>query len=475
MTQYSSSHFNLVLAQMLRSPALTDLAIAKLDGQHFAAKTIGGGVVHAVMFNVIKKFVQEYKVLPDDLSLKAELHAYLLKYIPIPEKRQQLMVAVENILLLKQLCKPEGEGLARRVISHIVEVEVVAPAAGRLIVEAQSSGKFTGLAQKLQELEAQQQSVDGGRSFADILSLDMSDRGQRVQTYVPWLDARLGKGRGPVLGCGIGILAPQGVGKTSLGMSICTAQALSGQHTLLALAEGGYDQSIKNKITGCALGIDYTLLEQMSIEEALNKSGVNRLLAAKKLDAIAKYFHVLDLAKLGGGIESVVAEIATMAAAGHRPLYTYVDWAGVMAARDELVAAGKKSMEAALKHISYTTTDAAAKYNVMIAVAQQMAADNVKKGPFAENDQYCAAHCRGWTEPFKYVFVINPTRVEPKTRRRLNIFAMPKARDEPVPERFVVQLRGELATFQDMSTEWDIKNKNFKTKNSRDPEAVVAS
>lgn len=475
MTKFSSQHFDLVIAQMLRSPTLTDLAIAKLDGQHLAAKTVGGNVVHAVMFNVIKKFVEEFKTLPDDASLKAEVQAYLNKYIPMVYHQQQLMVAVDNILKLRHLSDARGEGLARRIISYIVEVEIVGPAAGRLMIEAQTTGKFTGLAQKLQELEAQQQSVDGGRSFADILSLDMSDRGQRVPTHITWLDSRLGKGRGPVRGCGIGIIMPQANGKTSLGISMCVAQALSGQYTLLSLAEGGYDQSIKNKITGCALGIDYTLMEQMSIEQAVIKCGINPLLAAKKLESIKTRLHVLDLARLGGGIESVAAEISTMGSAGRLPVYTYVDWAGIMAARDELVASGKRSMESALKHISYTVADTAAKHNVMIAVSHQMAADNVKKGPFALNDQYCGAHCRGWTEPFKYAIIANPWYQEKSTKTRLNVATIAKSRDDQIQDRFVLQLRGELSTFQDVSSDWEIKGKNFKARTVKTKEAVSVS
>jgi hypothetical protein len=177
-------------------------------------------------------------------------------------------------------------------------------------------------------------------------------------------------------------------------------------------------------------------------------------LAAKRLELIKKHLHVLDLAKLGGGIESVVAEIATLCASGKQPTYTYVDWAGIMAARDDLVASGKRQMEAALKHISYTAADAAAKYNVMIAVSQQMAADAVKKGPAAMNDQYCAAHCRGWTEPFKYVFVINP----PHPVNRTSVFGIPKARDDPPQDRFVVRLHGDIASFRDVTSDYECTN-----------------
>lgn len=470
-------HLDLVIVQMLRSPAVAEMAIKHLDGAHLVAQGVGGRPIHAVMFEVIKRYITQFGHLPDMATVRVEVGVYLEKYYPEPGVQKQLCDELKFLLELQPGSDTRGEDLARYVIQHIVKVQVYEPAARSAIDEAASSGQFNLLAARLQELNGQQTGLNGGKSIDKVLSVDLRQRGERMLTHVSWIDQRLGRGRGPVVGCTMVLIMPQGVGKTSLGMNLCINQALAGKDALLVLAEEGLSASVQQKIKGCALGVDYGLFDTMTDAEVFAHCKLSPILSVQKLQKIETHLRVLDLSSGVGGVDEIVAEIASLEARKRKPVFVYVDWAGFIVNRLTAVTSGKVTKEAALKSLSYALAEAAVRFNNIICIAQQMSGVAVERGPTGMNDQYCAEDCKGFTQPAKYVIVVNPHSEQGDIR--VNVCNIAKARDDAKPDRFVVRLKGEMSTFVDVSTDFEIKKKAIsdKRKNRRaaDSGATVSS
>jgi RecA/RadA recombinase len=244
-----------MLAQMLRAPAILELATRRIEAHHIKDPKVGGTPSQAVFFSIIKNYYLEHKDTPDLATVRAELEKFINDHFGF--SKQQADKVSADFAALSGWCAQiddRSEKLARRVVRFITERCVIVPAAKELLQtaldSASRSDEFLGsIGEKLQKLENEQKSLAGGLSISNISTFSDADGGERVLTGVPWLDARFGDGAGPVRGCTVGIIGPQGGGKTTMGINLAVSQALNCQHSLLVLAEEGISKSMRRKIT----------------------------------------------------------------------------------------------------------------------------------------------------------------------------------------------------------------------------------
>jgi len=257
---------------------------------------------------------------------------------------------------------------------------------------------------------------------------------------------------------------------TTLGISLSINQALQQRHTLLVLAEQGMDKSVTRKIKAASLGCDYTLFakHEDNLDEVLKEASIDKDIADKRIEAVNKYLHYMDLIRNPGGVSTIISQIEAMISDGIKPTYIYVDWAGKLA--DTVMGGSEgidfKSKFDALKHIASELTGLAARHDLIMCISQQMSATSVKKGFFADNGLYCAADCHSWTELFRYVIVLN----ERDKATKLQLLHIPKSREDEPPEPMLVKLRGEFCDFQDYTSSFMVAGKKFKSKVAKVPQ-----
>lgn len=474
---YNREHIDILLAQMMRSPSVVEATLsAQIEGQYLMDEEIGGVAAQSIAMRIIQRYYRRYNKTPDEPTLLADLNDFL-DHFRDGRRREVVRKGVNRILAWEKVVDERSEPLVRKMISDIANVCVFRPAMQEVLEDASQSGTMTGLGQKFIELEAKQASVTGGRSFSGILSKNLEEVGERVATMIPWIDACTGGGAGPVNGSVIGIIAPQNGGKTTFGIQLAVSQALAGKHALLVLAEEGLTASMRYKIVGCALGIDYTKFEKKSISDVVaDESGGSfskRQQFRQKMAQIEEYLHVLDLVKenlVPEGIAPIIAEIEQMKSKGQKPSYVYVDWAGIIA--DAVVQSSGRTKEAEIQSISFGLAQTAYRTNCIIGISQQMSAETVKRGEFFTPDMYCAADCRMFTAPMKYAIAIN----KQDKRTGNSLLTWIKSRDDGIlGDTMVVRLRGELAAFHDVSHKFEKRGKNFVTKYGKGSEGSVPS
>lgn len=463
METYKPEHYYVLLAQMLRSPAIAELASSHLEPHYINDKKVNGRPFQAIFFSFMQNYYREFKSCIDGATFLAEVHSFAdMFYGNKPIAHSKLTGEAEKFLTIAKHAAENGEPFARKLVQYIADQCVIRPQLTTLLSEVGETSNIRELGQNILDLDQQQQALQGGKIVNSLLDLDIGTAGGRVNTHIPWLDARFGDGDGPVLGCVMAIIAPQGCGKTSLGIQLAVSQALSGNHALLVLAEEGLTLSMMAKIFGCALGIPYPLIRGAAplkfsdkVKRAIEESGLNKELAHEKLKQLNEHLHVLNLVENWTGLSGIQATLQELYSEGKNATYTYVDWAGIIANR--IMAETGNTKESELKNISYTLNEYTQQFNSIIAVSQQMAATCVEKGPFSLNDHYCAADCRGFTEPMKYVFVINPQ--DSKTKNSLFIVA--KARDDEMRDNLIVKLDGQYPVFRDVSHQFEQQRKAF--------------
>lgn len=476
---YRTEHYDILLAQMLRNPTILHLASSFIVGSHLTDKRVGGTPVQALIFDVMKAHFAKYGAPPDRAVVMASVTPVIERYFRSPERLAGAKAQLDRFLSLAPMVTEKSERTARDLITHVYDLCVQQAAVDEGIDQYRQNQELSELRSRLDEIDAKQAALAGGLSVTGIIGMDLDDVGERVSTGLPFLDSRFGNGMGPVMGSLMAIIAPQGAGKTTLGIQLNVGQALAGRHTMLVLAEEGLSLSIRSKIVGCALGVNYETIRDDpaeafpgKVKSAVDRAGIDRRLASKKLACLERYLHVLDLVSQNYGdnaLEAIEGESETLRSKGQAPVYTYVDWAGIIA--DRMVGITGRTKEAELKSLSYGLSTLAHRQNGIFCVSQQMAGKSVEKGPFAVNDQYCAADCRGFTEPAKYVFVINPQ----DNRTGLSITSVAKSRDDARGDRMVWQLKGEIATFRDVTDVWDIKGRRLVQNRSSGSETQVPS
>lgn len=454
--------FDLLLVHMTRQDSIAELATRTLKGDIIVRA--GAEPSQGLIFDVITRYQTRYNTLPDPAAVETEVVDFLGRHPSMSTFSEAVHRAIHRFKVSSSIADNRSVPMVRELIQNISREFVFVPKAREVLKSAENTNQFTGLAARLTELEATQRAAAGGLSLSNLLDSDDIDAsGERAQTAIPWLDARFGGGTGVVTGCLIGIIGGQGSGKTTFGLQLAVNQALSGRHSLLALAEEGLSLQVRCKIAGCALGVPWPSIERATPDKFSDKVKAtvealcdDKELAYKKMKNINTYLHVFDMVRQGAtGSESIIAEIMQLTAAGKKPAFAYVDWAGMIAT--EAAERKKTTKESEIKVLSYDLASFAAKENMNIALAQQMAGAAYQKGPFARNDHYCAEDCRGFAQPMKYVFVINA----PDPKSSCSLFIVAKSRDDARGEAFPVRLRGDIPRFDDLSERWELRGRRF--------------
>lgn len=464
-------HFNLLLAQVLRSKSIAEQAFRVLEPEHL--RSAGGRSAHAILFYAMKMYFKQHAITPDDAALQIEVKGFCDKYqASRPEFVEEVNEVFATFAAFRPKVTDRSAPLALQIIQQIANQFIHRPAVNELLTNALAQESISGIAKQLTDMEAKIAATAGRSSVDGIASLDMSEAGgSRVTTGIPWIDARFGSGTGIVLGSVLGLIAPQGHGKTSLGIQLGVAQALQQRHALIILAEEGLTKAIKRRIVACATGIPTPELEAAGDDVAKALGNRNPLAIKEKIAAVDKYLHIVDMVNKPVDLEAALNEITTLRLSGRDPTYIYVDWAGPIATKMRSV--GHKGMELrtqydALKVLAMELSQVAANTNTIVTVSHQMAGAQVKKGWNAEVDQYCAMECSTFTESFKYVMVVSPR----EKKSGLCWLTIPKSRDDPLSTRLIVKLRGELSQFSDVTNEYNqnpSRATGFKVKNTNKP------
>jgi len=460
-------HFRIFLAQVLRSPSIAELACQLIMPEHL--KSAGATRGQALIYRIIKDYYDAHKICPDDGIFLAELARFCaLSASGRPEVLEDIQEEFAQFKRYRPNVDARSEPHVRGMIKSIAEKCIHGPAMEELLSSALSHKNLEGLGKQIQDIEAKQAAISGGLSFNNIISTPSPAAGERVSSGIPWLDARLGNGRGPVNGCGIAIIAGQGVGKTAMGIQMAIAQALQERHTLLVLAEEGLSQAIKRRIISCAIGVSTVALEAAKDDlDVIAKASENPVAIAKRFAAVDKYVHVLDLVKNSGDLDAITGEISAKKLSNSDLAYVYVDWAGPIA--DRMLQRGNKALKSkydALKLLQSEIAQCAARNNIIISISHQMAAKNFKMGARAENDHYCGMDCNSFTEMMKYAFVINPR----DSTTGISIFKIAKARDDIPDVKIPIKLKGELSQFVDCSHQFEIAAKSNRLNSKLDKE-----
>lgn len=481
MAQFEAAHYNILLAHILITPSVCDLALKNLQSAFFTKPEVGGTLTQSFLFEAIKHHHSQYGVTPDVATLITEFDRLLKKMInPLsPDFVNMKSSAVTFVLFAKKVDARSIE-MSKRIIEHLVKVCTLDPEMQSLLKQVHGLEAVESVAKGLSDLAFKQKAILGTEDVTNVLSACLDEKGERVPTGIPFLDARLGRGAGPYTGCGVAIISPQGGGKTTLGIQLAISQCMLQKHTLLCLVEEGLTSSLRRNLLACTTGIPTTILEDVKDDpvKGAAAAGLDKDIVMGKYALSEKYLHVFDMTAGSETLEHVEQHIKSMVQAGNSPVYTYIDWAGMLA--DKIMSLGmygrayEKKYDA-LKAVSYGVARIAQQTNTLVCVAQQMAPEAVKKGPLARNDQFTCADCRGFTEPLKYVFVINQNDSVGKNPRAATgnqLFRIAKARNDPANVDFPVKLHGTLARFEDVGDQFELKaNRIVKIKTA--PTAAV--
>lgn len=475
LMDYKKGHFSILIEHLLRSRVLLELALNQLEPQHIIK--CGGGQFHAIAFVVIRDHFNKYQTIPDKAIVRTGLDTYLDTYVKEDIIRASILVDFDEFIKLSAFVDEKSEGLCRNLIAHIADVCLFQPSMKEALTTAIDSSSVKGLKEKLQELETKQQSIAGGISYNKIVTGAFAGVGDRYSFFIPWLDAKFGKGRGPVRGSGMAIIGPQGGGKTTLGVQIVVQQALNGKHAMLVLTEEAAETSVsvRRKIISCALGVPYQMFEDVNpsnidpktVHAAAKAVGMTAEMVDKKLELLDTYLHIIDWAETPTDVDAIFGELQTLKSRNMEVTFTYIDWAGPIA--DRMMAMQPqlyKAKEGALKKLCNEACLCAARTSSIVILSQQLRGDLAQRGTFVKLDMYCAADCKGFTQNMKYAFGLGS--IDPKSKN--SILTVLKARDDaPMGDRYVIRLQGEVARIEDVSSAFTIKAKRFEPKLNKQP------
>ncbi len=467
----SLDKFNLMLllAQMTRNRLLVDTAMKNVEPEFFNVDVIGGSPTMAMMFSHIRDNVRNYNVLPDVPTFCARI---VFDFATRQMHQLVQQAHIEIGLLLQLVAGTTNDALphARAVLSSLVDHCKTRPETQRLLARA-TMGEISSseLSKQLDEQNQRQNQLNGGLAVTGLSTIQIAneDLAIRMRTYIAWVDARFGKGKGMVNGTLLSIIAPQGGGKTTMGVDMCVQQACNGRDSALFFFEEGLTPAVRRNIWSAALGIPTDVQEQFEgdILKAAESLKLDQALIVAKMGMIDRHLHIVDLVdKPSASLDTVTAEIEFLIASGRRPSLCYIDWAGPIARR--MMAKGFKGRKfdddenGALLAISYELAGHAETHKYFSVISHQMAVEIAKKGPYGEHDMYCGARCRSFTEPCKYVLVLGP---QDKQNQLLQKCTVAKARNDP-PAVFIIQRQGPINGFLE-TTSHEIKGRRFVKKN----------
>jgi hypothetical protein len=469
MTMYSAFHYDILLVHMLKDQSILHTACSTLEAPFLASPEVGGTQVQAIMFLTIKDFYQKYKTAPDLAALNAELMSKFARLNPfgtidsIPREIIEWFVEFGKLI---PVVDSKSLPLARDILAFIHRVCVYEPQVKLAAEQAMDSRELDDLGPQLVSLTLAHNAVKGSNRTSSEVVLTDEDVVMRVTTGISFIDRVLGDGQGPAYPGVVGIIAGQGSGKTTLGVQMVLAQASLGRHSILALAENGWqDRAVQLSALACCTGIDFKILEKAKdLRAAAAAAGLDVELCVRKAAAMKEYAHIVDLASSGGDLAEVDARIAELIQEGRKPSLAYIDWAGCIAERMLNNPRGSRKMKdkrEALEAISTEVASMAERHQMLIVISQQMNADYVRRGRFGQYDHYCAHEDRMFTANFKYVATITTTGDDPQGRHGdVQVLEWVKARVDASKTKTLLRRHAPTASFIE-ATDVVKKGKSF--------------
>ncbi len=292
-----------------------------------------------------------------------------------------------------------------------------------------------------------------------------SVEGIYIPTDCAFIDRLLHEGRGPMAPGVVGVLGPQGGGKTTLGIQLVVQQALQGNTAVLVLGETPYaEPSIKRSILSCATGISTEVLETVNddLKAAAKLAREAYARVQERAHALVEHLKCIDLAGTNTGMDAVGKALSERHSVGTRPTLVYIDGAGAIAERmlSTRSRGGPMSTKQALQALAQKASELAIQYSTLIFISHQMAADAVERGPFHDNNARCAADCPTFTGACKYVMVLNPPDVATGVQR----FSIPVAPDHHQPLTALIRHTGANASFDEAEGWTFLGNRFVKTR-----------
>ncbi len=464
---FSRMHYDLLLVQMVRNPGIMQLATRSLEPSFFSNEKVGGTAAHVVLFDIFKSFYEKFRTAPDQATVMVEAQTLINRYFKDPKDPMvdEIWRGISIFYHTLRLADDKSIKLAQEMIAHISRICVFDTKARAAIEGALSSNQMVGLADVISGYEKDLRGLAGGSSVTgDALDTAPEEFKERIQTGVPWLDARLGDGKGPVRGCGMAVIAKQGHGKSTLGYQILSAQVLAGRHALLAIAEEGLSVDVKRCLRAAVTGVSVTSLAKFRDDyvKAAEHDGLDVVLVQKKVDLQKKYLHVLDLVENPGDMGTISVEVERLKLIGEGPEVIYIDWAGPIA-NHMMDAAGRtgESREPFVREVGTLTNRLGETGNCLAICAHQMGTEAQKRGPMADNDMTCAMDSKMFTQSMKYCVVINPR----DERTGICKFRIPKARNDKPDQWGLIKLDGPHVRFEEL-VGWVQQGKHFANPSS---------
>lgn len=465
--KYSREHYTLLISQCFSSDAVAGLALRELDG--VGIKKCGASSVQAVLFDIIREYFNKHKVLPDAPTLRAEVGTACTEFYFSEKQSAKLHKELTEIIeIASQVEEKKFLPLAKEMVATVASEAIFKPAVKELLATPSQTGELGDLVQQLGDISRAQNRVSMSGNVQTGIFSEEDEAGLRMTTGLPLLDSMFGEGAGPVTGSLLGIVAPQGCGKTTLGIAIAVAQALLGRHVLLVLAEEGRSKTFNAKLAGAATGIPYEEIARKGIQQAIEESPQDKMLLRKKLAMVNEHLHTYDMVStqtIAGGAEAIAATVEDLDARGKKPVYVYVDWAGPIATAIEGSEGGRRNRTTVLYDLSNDLYVQAQRFDNIYAISQQMSPSRGAKDPFVIPDVYCAADCTMFTAPMKYAIVLGQRHNQSGGYQVLTVI---KCRDDAVVGmRVPIKLEGEIPRIVDMSGRLTIQGNSFRPKHRR--------
>lgn len=460
---FTPQHYYIVIGHMLYNQKFCKDASANLQSEWFTSEPIGCPYWCSAAFSTIQAYFERYKVPPDQPAFKAEIFALAQRFLnPYSLEAAAFQNDTENFVHVFMPTVSEGSAkLAKALYDHMIRTCRFDAQAKSLIEEAQRNQNSDNF---LSELSKRSTALDMERARAfstPSASFDpyaIIDQVPRILSGVDFLDVRVGGGRGLVQSAAMGLVAPGGGGKTTLGNQIVIAQAMMGKPAIMVIAEQGMDADYRRNVLACATGLSTnTLLDHGdNVVKAAMAMNLDRDVTLSRLNNLQENVKFVDLVNTHDGDLTSVETAIEMAANGGdgRFRIAYFDWAGAMG---EMAKARKfrgnkwetDDLRGPTSFVATWAAELAQKYNICIVLSHQMSGEAAKKGPFFDFDQYCGADSRtNFQVPLRYFVTIGPR----DAKTGCQILGVPKARNDKQlrgNDRVVLRHTGEFASFEE--------------------------
>jgi hypothetical protein len=467
---------SVMLAHVLHDPAVAERSFQYILPQHLTHTLVGGETWQGILFDIIKRYYQQYREIPGDLILFNQLSEVTSLLFPERGDPRAMEIFEKSFEFLKNshhLAAGSG-GLASETIEFICHRVVRDAAIKQQIEQAEKTGTLHELGDHIHKIRTQYAGASGSTIISGISTME-TEQVERVRTGVDFVDSSFGKGAGPVAGAGIAVLAGQGSGKTTFLTQLAISNALLGKPALLVMTEQGFQPIIRAKILSCCTGVPFDVISDgmfnmPEIARRLQWSADQIEIMQAKLALLDKNFHILDQIANPGGINEIENEIHNLERRHSGRLGIFcIDWAGPLASHMKGMDPKRfgDARDLPLRAVADWVARVASAHNNIGVVAQQLSSKANERGPFADNSYFDGEDCKSFCESMRYCLTLNarnPKALPGSKGSDVQKMRIAKSRDDNMGENILV--RNENGTCFKRADGWEQRGKRFVTKDS---------